>query len=99
MTAADVLRKALETYEQRNLVYNDNYVRLGLVMQALFPDGLTIKYAKDWERLYALLMIQVKQTRYVEQWQNGGHPDSSIDTAVYAALQKEIDDDGSPTGL
>ena len=34
MTAADVLRKALETYEQRNLVYNDNYVRLGLVLMA-----------------------------------------------------------------
>jgi hypothetical protein len=38
------------------------------------------------------MMIQVKQTRYAAQWYNGGHQDSSIDTIVYAALQKEIDD-------
>lgn len=92
MTAGDALKKAHETYEQRNNVYDDNWVRIGRVMHALFPAGLEVKTSKDWQRLYALMMIQVKQTRYVAQWGKGGHEDSSVDTAVYAALQKEIDD-------
>jgi hypothetical protein len=96
MKAGDALKAATDTYAQRNQVYADNFVRLGNVMHEMFPKGLTVQTPKEWQRLYALMMIQVKQTRYVAQWQNGGHPDSSIDTVVYAALQKEIDDSPDP---
>jgi hypothetical protein len=97
MKAGDALQAATETYAQRNQVYADNFVRLGNVMHAMFPGGLTMQTPKDWQRLYAFMMLQVKQTRYAAQWYKGGHPDSSIDTVVYAALQKEIDDDGPYT--
>jgi|KBSSwiStaDraftv2_1062776.scaffolds.fasta_scaffold40651_3 hypothetical protein len=92
MNTTDSLKAAMQTYEQRNDVYADNFVRLGNVMAAMFPGGLTMQTPKDWQRLYTFMMIQVKQTRYAAQWYNGGHQDSSIDTIVYAALQKEIDD-------
>ena len=96
MKAGDALKAATDTYAQRNQVYADNYIRLGRVMHEMFPKGLTVQTPKEWQRLYALMMIQVKQTRYAAQWRNGGHSDSSIDTVVYAALQKEIDDSADP---
>jgi hypothetical protein len=96
MKAGDALQAATETYVQRNNLYADNFVRLGAVMHAMFPAGLMVQSPHDWQRLYAFMMLQVKQTRYAAQWRNGGHPDSSIDTVVYAALQKEIDDSADP---
>ncbi len=50
-TGADVLKKAEETYRERNKTYSDNYVRVGRAMAAMFPEGLHVQFDKDWTRL------------------------------------------------
>lgn len=89
--AHDILREAAQTYEERSKVYGDNYIRVGKVMEAHFPDGLLIKTADDWNRLHIFLLGVVKDTRYVTNWNVGGHQDSSRDKTVYSAMQEAID--------
>lgn len=91
LNAGDLLAKAAETYRERHKVYGDNYKLVGAVMEGLFPDGLTIKTAHDWNRLHILLLLVIKQTRYVQNWATGGHQDSIHDAAVYSAMLEEID--------
>ncbi len=91
MKANDILREAATIYEQRNKVYGDNYLRVGKVMEAHFPDGLFVRTADDWNRLHLFLSGVVKDTRYVTNWNIGGHADSSRDSAVYSAMLEEID--------
>lgn len=92
VNAADLLEEAAETYRERNKVYGDNYKLVGNVMAALFPDGLHVKTPHDWNRLHIFLLGVVKQTRYVNNWDKGGHKDSIHDLVVYSAMQEEIDD-------
>lgn len=89
--AHDILREAAQTYEERNKVYGDNYIRVGAVMEAHFPNGLFIRTADDWKRLHIFLLGVVKDTRYVTNWDAGGHADSSRDRTVYSAMLEEID--------
>lgn len=89
--AHDILREAAKTYEERNAVYGDNYIRVGQVMQAHFPDGLTVVSADDWNRLHIFLLGVVKDTRYVTNWSKSGHADSCRDATVYSAMLEEID--------
>lgn len=89
--AFEILREAAETYEERNKVYGDNYIKVGGVMEALFPDGLTLKTADDWNRMHIFILGVVKQTRYVTSWNSGGHRDSCRDNTVYSAMLEEID--------
>jgi hypothetical protein len=90
-TAAQCLKDALATYEARNAVYSNNYQLVGKVMVGLFPEGLTVKTAHDWERLHIFLLQVVKQSRYARNWDNGGHGESMDDLTVYAAILNEID--------
>lgn len=89
--ANEILKEAAKTYEERNAVYGDNYKRVGQVMQGHFPDGLVINTADDWNRLHIFLLSVVKQTRYVTNWNVGGHADSVRDATVYSAMLEEID--------
>jgi hypothetical protein len=91
MRADKILEDAAKTFRDRNKVYGDNFLRVGAVMQGLFPDGMTIKTEHDWNRLHILLLGVVKQTRYVQNWGKGGHQDSIRDSAVYAAMLEMID--------
>jgi hypothetical protein len=63
-----ILRESADTYEERNKVYGDNFLKVGAIMSALFPDGLTVKTPDDWNRLHILVLGVVKQTRYVQNW-------------------------------
>jgi hypothetical protein len=89
--AHHILREAAGTYEERNAIYGDNYFRVGEVMRAHFPDGLFVKTADDWNRLHIFLLGVVKDTRYITNWNNGGHADSCRDATVYSAMLEEID--------
>jgi len=85
------LEEAVEIYKARNAVYGNNYELVGETMKGLFPNGLTLTTAHDWNRLHIFLLIVVKLSRYVVNWNNGGHADSMDDIIVYAALLGEID--------
>lgn len=94
---SDILRQAAATFEQRNALYGDSYKSYGNVMVALFPNGLKVNTADDWNRLGVLNMIVSKLTRYAANMEAGGHKDSAHDTIVYAAMLEELtDENGSP---
>lgn len=87
-TAADVLVEMADTYRERNKVYGDNYKTVGAVMAALFPEGVELKTAADYNRWHLFELLVVKLTRFA----NSGltHQDSIHDLAVYAAMVEAI---------
>lgn len=86
--AADILAKAADTFRERNANYKDNAVNVGKVMQALFPNGVTIRSNDDHHLYHLFELIIVKLTRFA----NSGltHADSIHDAAVYAAMVEAI---------
>jgi hypothetical protein len=90
-TVPEILREGADTYEERNKLYGDNYKRHGAVMRALFPNGVSLHSADAHNRFGLLTQIVAKLTRYCENFNNGGHPDSLHDQTVYAAMLAEVD--------
>jgi hypothetical protein len=88
-----VMEDMKETFIQRGKVYGDNYLRIGPVMNALFPDSMEIKDADDFNRLHLFMMILVKLTRLA--CCNLKHKDSIHDIAVYAAMWEAYEDNNS----
>ena len=86
----DCMRSAQETFAERQLVYGDNYLRFGKVMEALFPDGFQISKADDWNRFGILVQEISKLTRYCNNFQEG-HIDSQHDLGVYAFMLESLD--------
>lgn len=91
MFVPENLRKAAETYEERNKLYGDNYKRFGQIMTALFPDGILLKTIEDHNRFGVFVQIVSKITRYAEQFIGGRHADSLLDTSVYSMMLMELD--------
>ena len=86
------LRSGAVTFASRNGIYKDNYKRLGALMVALFPNGITINREIDWNRFGVFMPLMTKLTRYCENWSNGGPADSMHDLMVYAAMLQELDE-------
>lgn len=78
-------------YRERNALYGDNYKQFGHVMARLFPGGVQLKTADDFNRFALFMHVQHKISRYAQQFAGGGHPDSLDDAAVYAQMLQEID--------
>lgn len=87
-TAADILAEMADTYRERNKVYGDNYKRVGEVMMALFPEGVTINTKEQFNVWHLFELMVVKLTRFA----NSGltHEDSIHDLAVYAAMVESL---------
>ena len=90
---ADILAKSADTFRERDKVYGRGWPRVGQVLLALFPDGVTLTTAKDHERFSQLVMLSVKLTRYANNFHKGGHQDSVHDMIVYAAILESIDEE------
>ena len=90
-TADEFLEEGAATFKERNKVYGDNYKNVGTVMTGMFPEGVMLKSADDWNRMHILLLAIVKLTRYCNNWNDGGHQDSIHDACVYAAMLESID--------
>jgi hypothetical protein len=60
-------------------------------MKALFPDPLLLTTEQDWNRLGVFVQVLSKVSRYAENFNRGGHDDSLLDMAVYAAMLRELD--------
>jgi len=86
--AADILREAAETFEGRNAVYGNNYLNVGNVMVALFPNGVVLKTVDDFLRWHLFELKIVKITRFA----NSGltHQDSIRDDTVYGAMVESL---------
>lgn len=89
--AASHLEAMAKTFRERNAVYKDNYKMVGRVMEAFFPDGVTLKTQDDFNRWHLFELKIIKLTRFV----NSGllHPDSLTDDGVYSAMILRLLDD------
>jgi len=87
----EFLRAAAGIYEERNVLYGDNYKRIGPIFELLFPNGIELKKADDFNRFAVFVQILGKVTRYAENFPHGGHEDSLDDNAVYSMMLKELD--------
>lgn len=92
-TAAEFLREGAQTFEDRNKVYGNNYLNVGGAMAALFPDGVSLKTADDFNRFHIFMLGIVKVSRYANNWNAGGHADSIHDNTVYSAMLESIDNE------
>lgn len=93
-----VMREMLETFEARAKVYGNNYLIIGKVMEAMLPDGITLRTADDHNAFHLFLMQMVKMTRLANT--DLKHIDSAHDSAVYGAmLAGLIDTEGGPVCL
>jgi hypothetical protein len=96
--ADQILSEAAKTFAERNKVYGDNYLNVGRVFVALFPEGLTLKTVKDFNRFHLFMLSVVKLTRYCNNWDKGGHQDSIHDSTVYNAMVESVDGMEFPEG-
>lgn len=87
---AKALERAAGVFEERNRVYSDAYLKVGEILQVLFPDGVPLKSPEDHNRYHLLVLIIVKLTRYAPNWERG-HPDSLDDIMTYAAMLAALD--------
>lgn len=89
---AKSLHKAAEIFEERNAVYQDAYLIVGKVTEALFPNGVSLVTEEDHNRWHLLELIIVKLTRYTANWKTG-HNESMDDLIVYGAMLAALDDE------
>jgi hypothetical protein len=88
MNAAEILESMADTFRERNKVYGDNYKLVGDVMKALFPQGVVLKTAEDFNRWHLFELQIVKLTRFAVS--GLVHKDSIHDEAVYAAMVESL---------
>jgi hypothetical protein len=92
-TTDAILEAAANTYRERHPIYGRNWHKVGGVLAAMFPEGITLKEPEDFTRFYLFVLQVMKQTRYANNFASGGHPDSALDTAVYSALLLAVDEE------
>lgn len=59
-------------------------------MKGIFPKGLVLDTAEDFNRFCLYVQVISKATRYGQSFKKG-HRDSMEDMAVYAIMQAEYD--------
>lgn len=85
-----ILRDGADTFQERNATYGDSYKSHGNILAAIFPDGLMVKTADDWNRIMIFNNIIGKMNRYSASFESGGHIDSAHDSMVYSAMLEEL---------
>ncbi len=85
------LRDAATLFEERNAQYGANYTNFGKVMEALFPNGISVTGPVEMRRLSLVVHMMTKLTRYCNNFWRGGHTDSLEDLSVYAQMTSETD--------
>ena len=94
--ATSILDEMAKTYAERKTVYGENYLKVGTVMTALYPDGVQLKTVEDFTKWHLFELIIVKLTRFVNS--DLKHVDSIHDTAVYAAMLEATIKNGENNG-
>ena len=89
-TPAACMADAMDTFVERGKVYGEAYKQFGPIMMALFPNGIVLKSADDWNRYSCLHMEVAKLARYCQNFSTG-HIDSQHDLCVYAAMLESLD--------
>jgi hypothetical protein len=82
------LEAAAETFRERGKTYGDNWMLIGAVMDAIFPDGYKAPSVNSWNRFHLWFLILVKMTRLAVT--DFRHKDSAHDITVYAAMLESL---------
>lgn len=85
------LQRMLDTRRERGASYGTHYRNVGRVLAELFPEGLDLRTAEDFGRMHHVVYMLDKLHRYCRNFRSGGHQDSLLDLAVYAALCLDVD--------
>jgi len=88
------LREGEKVFQRADGKYKDAYLVAGDVMAALFPEGVTLEGAEDFQRFGVLTQIVGKVTRYAMTLEDGGHADSAFDLSVYGSMLRAITKEG-----
>lgn len=90
----DFLESLSDIYRDRGATYGDNYLHAGEVLLGLFPRGLALRTAEDFNRFHLIVHIASKLSRYCQAFERtgGGHEDSLNDSAVYNMMLREFDE-------
>ena len=90
-TVPDRLAALSKIFEERAAMYGDNYLHIGTIMMGMFPYGLEVRTAEEFNRLHLFFHLVGKMTRYARQMPEGGHDDSLDDTALYSMILRQFD--------
>jgi len=96
LKAGEILREMGRTFEERNAVYGDNFRMVGRVMEVLFPEGVTLRTASDYDVWHLFELKVVKLTRFAISGLT--HTDSVHDDAVYSAMIEAMLSEASKQG-
>jgi hypothetical protein len=80
---AAILREMAATFDERNAVYGDNYLRVAPIIRELFPEGVPPALVTT-DRWHLFELLVVKLTRFAVSGLT--HTDSIHDAGVYAAM-------------
>lgn len=89
-TVPELLREAASLYEERNELYKNNYKMIGGIYEILFPDGIELTNAPEFNRFGLLVQVVGKLLRYTYNYDNPD-PDHLKDMIVYATMLHELD--------
>lgn len=84
----ETLEAMASTFRERNKVYGDNWRMVGRLMAVMFPDGVKLKAAQDYDVWHLFELMIVKLSRFAIGRLE--HEDSIHDLAVYAAMIEAI---------
>jgi len=83
----DAFQEMAETFREKSTEYGESAViTIGKALQIIFSDGLILAKQEDFQRFFLLTMVLLKAIRYSQNLCGGGHEDSALDMAVYAAM-------------
>jgi hypothetical protein len=71
LNAGDILIEGGKTFQERHKFYGNNFLKVGDMCVAMFPNGLTLKTEEDFIRFELLMMKIVKISRYAENFSKG----------------------------
>jgi len=89
-TPDQLLHDAAELFHEKGKIYGHTYKEFGAMCAIMFPDGLKLKDANDFNRFALLIQVIHKSLRYTKQFEKGGHLDSVQDLKVYSAMLEEL---------
>ena len=84
----EILEEMAKTFRERNAVYKDNWKMVGRIMEAMFPEGVKITTAEDWDRWHLFILKVVKLSRFAVSGLT--HTDSIHDDAIYSTMLEGI---------
>jgi len=84
------LDEASSLFQERNEEYGDGYKRIGKIVKEFFPEGVDLLEPEDYLRFQTFTNCVTKLNRYAQNFESGGHKDSSFDLINYAAILDSI---------